>query len=600
MKLVLLMAPHQSAESMDLILNYDIACESSMHAIRPLLYVLNQSASRPLNAEEQILCCELAGFYAVLCRQVSYIKFSDEYEVQRWAIEQAFERLVSVPTLRTFVRMLLFDLQIDAGTSHGSYISHLFGDLAPRRERMRTDCLIILSEIVQRCPGKLSYECLEAIHHARVFSHYPVRVSAQYELLDDVNTGHFRTTLELLLSEHGSRAERILQLAVVRWWNPSRHMDQPPVRQVVAITNYAFYIIDKPAGIREPYTPEVEYHHTKGGRIHIEVKKHYRDLTRIVKGLPSGDWFAIGWREDSGGKGEYSINEVFDLLICDKVLLAAPMIDCLHSVSGPVEDDRVDILKDMVMKECLATIIKPKLIQAAAFAYREPVDAEQRKKDKDRDKKKVNLKDRYQGLFIITLTYFYEIRVDWKYWFCLDPLIYKEAAGIREADDLEEDEEGKKNRLQGSAGCLESTGGALGNFVGWMEDEDQSWAHDRLKEDRSQAIENSSSAMPAWMEKLVRGDKPSVQEKRLDAARSNLLELQFKAKIEDISEVEFGGGEESTVEMTFKKGSGANRVVEIVKLCFTDDTGREQWRRSLAKALNRTDESNAWMRLWKT
>lgn len=44
--------------------------------------------------------------------------------------------------------------------------------------------------------------------------------------------------------------------------------------------------------------------------------------------------------------------------------------------------------------------------------------------------------------------------------------------------------------------------------------------------------------MPAWMEKLVRGDnKPSIQEKRLDAARSNLLELQFKAKIEDISEV---------------------------------------------------------------
>lgn len=48
---------------------------------------------------------------------------------------------------------------------------------------------------------------------------------------------------------------------------------------------------------REPYTPEVEYHHQKGGRINIELKRHYRDMTRIVKGLPSGDWLAVGWRE---------------------------------------------------------------------------------------------------------------------------------------------------------------------------------------------------------------------------------------------------------------------------------------------------------------
>lgn len=43
----------------------------------------------------------------------------------------------------------------------------------------------------------------------------------------------------------------------------------------------------------------------------------------------------------------------------------------LRLSEGPVEDDRVEVLKDMVMKECLATVVKPKLIQTAAFAYRE-------------------------------------------------------------------------------------------------------------------------------------------------------------------------------------------------------------------------------------
>lgn len=65
----------------------------------------------------------------------------------------------------------------------------------------------------------------------------------------------------------------------------------------------------------------------------------------------------------------------------------------------------------------------------------------------------------------------------------------EEAAGIREAEDVDENDEAARNRLQGAAGCLESTGGALGNFVGWMEDEEESWAQDRLKEDRNQAIE---------------------------------------------------------------------------------------------------------------
>ncbi|KYF42548.1 leucine rich repeat-containing protein, partial [Toxoplasma gondii ARI] len=64
--------------------------------------------------------------------------------------------------------------------------------------------------------------------------------------------------------------------------------------------------------------------------------------------------------------------------------------------------------------------------------------------------------------------------------------------------------------------------------------------------------------------------------------------------------VEFGGKEESTVEMTFRQGTGSSANEEVIAVVFSDDAAREQWRRCLAKALNRTDESDTWMRRWKT
>ncbi|RQX74848.1 leucine rich repeat protein, partial [Toxoplasma gondii CAST] len=316
MNRVLRMQPHQSAESMDLVVNYALIADFSVYVTHPLLFVLKHSASRPLNHEEQILCGEVASFYAMLARQTSYVKYSSDYQVQKWATEIALEKFFTTATLRTLVGMLLFDIQIDAGTAHGSYISHLFADLAPMRERMRIECLTVLSEVVQRCPSRLGYEALEALQVARVFNHHPIRNSIQYELLDDANTGHFRSTLELLLSEHSQRAERILQLAVIHWWTPTSHLDTTPVRQIVAVSNYAFYIVDKPDGLRDPSTPEVEYHHQKSGRIRIVQKKRYKNMTRVVKGFPSHDWLAVGWKEPrSSGDG---FDEMFDVIICDK------------------------------------------------------------------------------------------------------------------------------------------------------------------------------------------------------------------------------------------------------------------------------------------
>ncbi|KYF42552.1 leucine rich repeat-containing protein, partial [Toxoplasma gondii ARI] len=120
---------------------------------------------------------------------------------------------------------------------------------------------------------------------------------------------------------------------------------------------------------RDPSTPEVEYHHQKSGRIRIVQKKRYKNMTRVVKGFPSHDWLAVGWKEPrSSGDG---FDELFDVIICDKLLAAAPIIQCLHAISGRVDEERVDVLKDSVMKECVATIVDPKLIEAASIALRQ-------------------------------------------------------------------------------------------------------------------------------------------------------------------------------------------------------------------------------------
>ncbi|KFG36045.1 leucine rich repeat protein, partial [Toxoplasma gondii TgCatPRC2] len=117
MNRVLRMQPHQSAESMDLVVNYALIADFSVYVTHPLLFVLKHSASRPLNHEEQILCGEVASFYAMLARQTSYVKYSSDYQVQKWATEIALEKFFTTATLRTLVGMLLFDIQIDAGTA---------------------------------------------------------------------------------------------------------------------------------------------------------------------------------------------------------------------------------------------------------------------------------------------------------------------------------------------------------------------------------------------------------------------------------------------------------------------------------------------------
>ncbi|CDI77986.1 Testis specific leucine rich repeat protein, related [Eimeria acervulina] len=324
------------------------------------------------------------------------------------------------------------DLAIDSGSSHGSYVSHLMSRLALQRERMRVDCIDILSALMQHCPEELSFEAIEALQHARIFLHYPIRPSVMYELLDLTNTQYFKRTLELLLSEHAQTAERVLQIAPVLWYNALKHEDSAPVRVMAVATSRRFYIVERPTGIREPLFPEREYVYNKGEGIRLIEIREYRHLTRIVKGYPADNWLAAGWlhKENEGPNGE-----TFDCLLMEVLSQTTDFIVCLRALSGrETEEERVDVLRDVVSAECLLQHIKLQIIQDSFLAIRRTSHWD-----------------------------LHEFFIDWKYWFAFDPTSAEEQWGVQ------------LQCLQGETDELNwrLPQGGLTNFLGWVEEEEE-------------------------------------------------------------------------------------------------------------------------------
>ncbi|CDJ30323.1 Leucine Rich Repeat family protein, related [Eimeria mitis] len=231
---------------------------------------------------------------------------------------------------------------------------------------MRNDCIDILSALMQHCPENLSFEAVQALEHARVFLHYPIRPSVMYELLDLTNTQYFKRTLELLLSEHAQTAERVLQIAPVFWYNASIHQDSEPVRVIAVATTRNFYIVERPPGLRDPLHPEVEFMYRSGeGFVILETRK-YKKLKKIIKGFPADNWLAAGWMLQEEENGVYT--ETFDCLLMEVITQTTDFIFCLRALSGETEEERVQVLRDVVSAECLLQHLPLQLIRDSFLA----------------------------------------------------------------------------------------------------------------------------------------------------------------------------------------------------------------------------------------
>lgn len=65
----------------------------------------------------QIFSTEVARLFAVLSKQTSYIKFSSHLVIQKWCIKKGLLRYFDPLVIKTLVAMVIYDLQVAAGSS---------------------------------------------------------------------------------------------------------------------------------------------------------------------------------------------------------------------------------------------------------------------------------------------------------------------------------------------------------------------------------------------------------------------------------------------------------------------------------------------------
>lgn len=611
-RLAITLEPHQAAESMDVIITYDILTQVIQRLVRPFQAILKQSTTKPLGPVEQTFATEVCSLMAVIIRQTSWIKFSAHYPVQRWAVTFSLVRFTGeIPlqsTLTAIVQMVMYDLQVAAGSARGTFIEHLLEVTASGREAMREACLVILAEIIQRC-DPLKYEALELFSRSEVFQKAALRRTFLFELLEAANSGHYRQAVQLHLSVKHKRAERVLQLPIVHRWVLSFGQAEA-VETVLGITNYCLYRIKKPVGIRNFKAGASHTSMLNASTPVIQSTSEYYRMTRLVRGFPAHQVLLIGWMPEGvqakrSGKDPV---ETYEVIICNTLASMTPLLQCLYALSGPDAGSRVNVYRDIVFRMCIKDYVPLESIKTASHVIRLEPDQKPR-----------------LVVHVLTEERFFEFRVDWRYWFApssqlMTPTVWQ-SLGEQSSDDEEIDD--RRKQRQG-----------LDNFLGYLQDGNESmWDAEAISAARDVVTTGMDSILTALPDftgsrhhessEMERDAALTMYKSKLDIAKKHLLKLTMKHKVHRIHAVTFGSGEEPSTVYRFalknpkapaeeeESSEGENeeaqtpvpsRVINYqdVSVVYLDDSTRERWRRHLAYALNKLEVSGHWRRTWRT
>ncbi|KAH8742158.1 hypothetical protein FG386_003485 [Cryptosporidium ryanae] len=219
--------PEQDALSMDRLIPLYIGFWFVNNILNEVAYILHQSTRRHLHPEEQLLCTSFSRAILAMVNHMGNIQFSRLESIQEYGMEKTLRFFFSPLLVDCLKQMILFDVQISIGSSHGTYTAHLplmfkrqyspgrsGGMSTPEtlvnlRETMRQCCCRSLSSMMEKSSG-LRYRVLEGFTYHFVFCHFPLRRSLLFELLEDVNTQHFGRGIELFLSFYYKRNERVV------------------------------------------------------------------------------------------------------------------------------------------------------------------------------------------------------------------------------------------------------------------------------------------------------------------------------------------------------------------------------------------------------
>ncbi|KAH7649149.1 leucine-rich repeat [Cryptosporidium bovis] len=219
--------PKQDALSMDRLIPLYIGFWFVNNILNEVAYILHQSTRRHLLPEEQLLCTTFSRAILAMVDHIGSIQFSRLESIQEYGMEKVLRFFFSPLLVDCLQQMVLFDIQLSIGSSHGTYTAHVplmfkrryspgrIGEISTPetlinlRETMRQCCCKSLSSMMEKS-SSLRYRILEGFTYQSVFRHFPLRRSFLFELLEDVNTQHFGRGIELFLSFYYKRNERVI------------------------------------------------------------------------------------------------------------------------------------------------------------------------------------------------------------------------------------------------------------------------------------------------------------------------------------------------------------------------------------------------------
>ncbi|KAF7457211.1 leucine rich repeat-containing protein [Cryptosporidium felis] len=213
------------AVSMDMLIPLYIGFWFVNEIMDPIVYILQQAIKRHLKPEEQLLCTAFSKAIFSMMELIGNIQFSQVDPINEFALEKSIRFFITPVLLKSLQQMVLFDIQVSVGSSHGTFMAHiplmfLRKFISQKKEEM-PETIIRLREtmrqysskslsLIMEKSSKFRYYVIEGFTFQTIFRHFPLRRSYIFELLEQVNTLHFSKGVELFLSYCYGWNERII------------------------------------------------------------------------------------------------------------------------------------------------------------------------------------------------------------------------------------------------------------------------------------------------------------------------------------------------------------------------------------------------------
>lgn len=516
-----------------------------------LVPIIKLAKDKKLDPREETLCAELAHFAAVVVEGVPLCRrFSGAGAAFREGITMSIEWLVPHTTIRLFIGMALYELQVESGEATGGNVDRTFVKHAYKKAGMKENAMRLLTQYLVRCPEN-KYDVLEVFTVADVFNGMVVRPSFMSELLSQVDMIAYSVFVEELIqggklgpklgdTKGSSTAinENLLHLATVEVVPEGRAPQRGSVLNLLCATTERLYLLapsDQPQLYRKEdnsgrWEPSREAAHPREPS--FVWGKEYSQIACIYRCYGT-QMLAIEWKskEKKDASGRWAATpgtSSYHVFVCHRARDREVFVNILQSYSAMSRQDRVSVINDPGIREEVLRKAGESKVLMATFA--------------------TQIGDDRPRLYVLTMKEVFEFSVNLGNWKVPhDSDVFIDHDDFQLGGDNEDDEDAEVQGASGTAsGTAATTPGGGGEVQG---------GNDHLRK---------------HMERLgtVQTRPPSSPSK----AETSVLSVNGNWNLSP-TEIHFETGPEA--DLTLHTGG-------VIKIHFHDDTTRELWRRALA------------------